>query len=124
MNAEILRAAGIDYAYGVKRFAGRAQLFEKALTKFPKDSTFARIRAAYAADDRDALLASAHEFKGMCGNIGLTSLYESADAIVQMLRGDAFTDEALSAAYGLLAERYQTVYDAVVASLEEREGTL
>ena len=119
MNAEILKNAGIDYDFGVKRFVGRAHLYEKSLSKFAKDTTFSRIRAAYAADDRDGLLASAHEFKGMCGNIGLTSLYEASNAIVQMLRGESLSPEELTAAYERLCETYTTIHDAVVASMEE-----
>ena len=119
MKAEILRQAGVDYDYGVQRFVGRAHLYEKALTKFSKDTTFDRIRAAYEAGDRAALLAAAHECKGMCGNIGLTSLYEAADALVQLLRGDAVAPDALDAAYALLDKRYRAVHTAVAAAMED-----
>ena len=119
MNAEILKRAGIDYDRGVKRFVGRAHLYEKALSKFPKDSTFSRIRAAYAAGDKEQLFASVHECKGMCGNIALTSLYETADTMVQMLRGGAYSETELAAAYEKLEREYHVVYDAVLAAMEE-----
>ena len=119
MNAEILKGAGIDYDFGVKRFAGRAQLFEKAMSKFPKDGAFFRIRAAYEAGDEERLLAGAHEFKGMCGNIGLTSLYEASDALIRLLRGGGYSPDELSAAYELLEGRYETVYNAVIAAMED-----
>lgn len=118
MNADILRCGGIDYDRGVKRFAGRVHLFEKALTKFTRDATFSRLRAAFEAGDRAALFACAHEFKGMCGNIGLDSLYEAAGAMVNSLRGDAVSEEQLAAAYEALANEYHTVYGAVIAAME------
>ena len=119
MNANVLKRAGIDYDYCVKRFVGRANLFEKALGKFAKDTTIDRIRAAYGAKDMEGLLASAHEFKGMCGNIGLTSLYEAADALVALLRSGAYDNGTLDAAYRCLDETYDAVHGAVIASMEE-----
>ena len=119
MNAAILKAAGIDYDRGVKRFVGRAHLYEKALRKFPKDDTFSRIRAAYEAGDKEGLFAGVHEFKGMCGNIALTSLYEAADAMVQLLRDGAYAEAELAAAYGALQTEYHIVQEAVLAAAEE-----
>lgn len=118
MNVQGLKEAGIDYDRGVKRFVGRANLYEKALSKFPKDGTFERIRAAYEADDAQALLASAHELKGMCGNIAMTGLYEAADALVSLLRGGEASPAAVNAAYETLKMRYQTAYEAIVAAME------
>ena len=119
MNAERLTAAGVDYERGVKRFLGRAPLYEKTLRKFAADTTFSRIRAAYEQGDRDALFAAAHEFKGMCGNIALTSLYESADALVRLLRGGACAPAELDAAFARLDREYHTVHEAVLAAMEE-----
>ena len=119
MNVALLKNAGVDYDRGVKRFAGRAQLYERTLGKFQRDGTFARIRAAFEAGDRETLLASAHEFKGMCGNIALPTLYEGADALVRMLRAGGYSEEALAGAYSRLAADYQTVYRAVCAAAED-----
>lgn len=118
MNADILRSAGIDYDFCVRRFAGRAPLVEKALTKFLGDGTFARVRAAFEEGDREQLLSTAHEFKGMCGNIGLTALYDGADAIVRLLRGGTATDGELGAAYQGLADTYAAIHAAVLAAAE------
>lgn len=119
MNADILRSAGVDYDRGVNRFMGRAHLYEKTLSKFAKDTTFSRVRAAYLAGDREQLLADAHELKGMCGNIALTPLYEAANALVQLLRSGACTQADLDAAYGRLEKEYHIVYEAVLAALED-----
>ncbi len=118
MNAEILKNAGVEYDDGVKRFAGRAQLYEKTLMKFSKDTTFSRIKAAYEAGDKDGLLASAHEFKGMCGNISLTSLYKTSDAMVRLLRADEYPGAAFDSLYGQLKADYTRTYEAVSAAME------
>lgn len=119
MNADKLQKAGIDYNRGVKRFMGRAHLYEKALSKFPKDGAFARIRAAHEANDVEQLLASAHEFKGMCGNIALPALYDASDALVTLLRGGAFSPADLDAAYMHLEKEYRAANEAILAAMEE-----
>lgn len=118
MNSEILKNAGIDYDSGVKRFVGRAHLYEKSLSKFTRDTTFSRISAAFASGDKEQLLAAAHEFKGMCGNIGLTSLYTAADAVVQLLRASADRTAELESAYALLDAEYHKIFNAVTAAME------
>ena len=118
MNIDALKAAGIDYERGVKRFVGRAHLYEKALRKFPQDGTFARMRADYEKNDLEALLADAHEFKGMCGNIALPSLFEASDGIVQMLRGGAFSPDALDDAFLSLARAYEAARAAILSAWE------
>ena len=118
MNTEILKNAGIDFDSGVKRFVGRTQLYEKALLKFTRDTTFERIRAAGESGDRKQLLANAHEFKGMCGNVGLTSLYTAADSLVRLLRGDAPDAAEVDASCALLENEYHKIYEAVCAAME------
>ena len=119
MNVERLKDAGVEYDRGVKRFMGRAHLYEKTLSKFTSDTTFSRMREAYASGDRERLLADVHEFKGMCGNIALPPLYEAADEMVRLLRSGACTDEALAAVYGRLETEYHTVHEAVLAAMED-----
>ena len=119
MNAEILKSAGIDYDRGVKRFMGRAYLYEKTLAKFARDTTVSRLRAAYEADDRAGMFAAAHEFKGMCGTIAISGLHETAGALVECLRGEACSWDAIAAAYEKLASEYHTVHAAVLAAMEE-----
>lgn len=117
MNAEILEKAGIDYDKGVKRFLGNALIYEKVLSKFPKDPTFDRVRADYEANDREALLADAHEFKGMCGNIAINRAYEAADALVKLLRGQHSKSD-IDLAYSRLEAEYNLAREAVLASSE------
>ncbi len=119
MNAEILKNAGIDYDRGVKRFMGRAHLYEKTLAKFMRDTAFSRIQAAYEAGDMEQMRAAAHEFKGMCGNIALSTLYDMSHALVELLRSEAGKPAEVAAAYGKLEREYHAVREAVLAAMEE-----
>lgn len=119
MNIDTLKSSGVDYDEGVRRFMGRAHLYEKVLAKFPRDKTFPRIQADYESKDNESLLRDAHEFKGMCGNIGLLSLFSASDALVKLLRSGEFPAEELDAAYAALEREYTTVRNAVLAAMEE-----
>lgn len=118
MISDTLKNAGIDYDDGVKRFMGRADLYIKTLSKFPKNDTMERVRADYAARDNDALLRDAHELKGMCGNMSMTLVFRAADAVVALLRGGGFSDGDLSAAMSVLNAAYDAAKAAVSAVAE------
>ena len=118
MNSEILKNAGIDYDGGVKRFMGRAQLYTKTLSKFPRDGAMGRIREDYKAGDFAALLRDAHEFKGMCGNMSMTHLACTADVIVSMLRAETMDIAGLATAMESLNNEYTAAKDAVLAAME------
>ncbi len=118
MKRDILVAAGIDYDSGVRRFAGRASLYEKSLSRFPGEGTFQRIRADYQSGDRPQLLLDVHEFKGMCGNIAVSGLYDASEAMLSLLRAEPCAQEELDSAYTLLAAGYAKAVAAVRAAME------
>ena len=111
--------AGIDYEQGVKRFLGRSALYDKTLGRFLKDGAFSRIRADFESGDKAALLADAHEFKGMCGNIAMPSLYESSSALVALLRREDCGEDELASAYERLDADYEAARAAITAAMEE-----
>ena len=119
MNTDVLIKAGIDYEGGVKRFMGRKALYEKLLNKFPKDTTFARIREDYENLDMDGLLRDAHEFKGMCGNVSLPGLFSAAERLVALLRREGFSPDELKDAYDALASGYDAVMKAIAVATED-----
>lgn len=119
MQTERLRQGGIDYDDGVRRFMGRADLYERLLAKFPGDGTFERIQEDYRKNDMERLLGDVHELKGLSGNIALTRLYGSADQLVALLRGGSVAQAELTAAYELLGRDYAAANEAILAAMEE-----
>lgn len=88
MNRESCIAAGIDYDSGLAHFAGKADLYEKFLLKFPADTTFADLEKAMADEDTKAAFIAAHTLKGVTGNLSLNGLYKDILPLVEALRGD------------------------------------
>lgn len=121
MRADILKSAGIDYDGGVKRFMGRAALYEKVLAKFPKDLTFSRIKNDMCSGDTEKLLMDTHELKGMCGNISLPDLFSAAEDMVNLLRRGEYEQSDLDASFARLEANYIKVYEAVLSAMEDEQ---
>ena len=78
-----LEIAGIDTATALKRMGGNRQRYELLLRRFADSqaSTVSDIRAALAANDTAAAQRFAHSLKGAAGNLGATTLAESAGKV-------------------------------------------
>ena len=87
MNEERLALAGVDYADGVKRFCGKAELYEKYLGRFPEDENYVGLVDALGANDYEAAFRYAHTLKGIAGNLSLATLYTKICPLVEALRG-------------------------------------
>lgn len=117
IHADALRKGGIDYDAGLKRFMGKAELYEMVLAAFVRADIAGRAKAAYDANDRDALLKAVHEAKGSSGNAGLISLYAEADSLVQLLRSKEYSDDELADAYKRFEETYLSIQAVIRESL-------
>ncbi len=82
-HASPLEIAGIDTATALKRMGGNRQRYEMLLRRFAESqaSTVSDIRAALAANDTAAAQRFAHSLKGAAGNLGATTLAESAGKV-------------------------------------------
>lgn len=87
MNAEALRAAGMDVDDALGRMMGSEALLERLLGKFAADDGCARLVAAAEADDPEAGLEAAHALKGVSGNLSMTRLYELTARQCELIRG-------------------------------------
>ena len=88
MNAilEALQAAGNDVPGALNRFMGSAAMYLKFLAKLPQDETYTQLHAALEAGDAQAGFAAAHTLKGLFGNLGLTTLVELNNPLVEVMR--------------------------------------
>lgn len=83
---ELTQYLEIDVEGSLARFAGMEPLYAKFLKKFPEDKTFDALTEAMEKRDWKAIETAAHTLKGICGNLGLTGLYEKSDALVKAVR--------------------------------------
>jgi two-component system sensor histidine kinase/response regulator len=91
--AWLLDIAGLDSKQGLRRALGRPSLYAELLRKFvhgQRDAVW-RARAALKASDLATAERIAHTLKGVAGNIGATTVMESATALEDSLarRADA-----------------------------------
>lgn len=91
MSTEKMTEAGIDYEDGVIRFAGKAELYEMFLKRFPEDANFNKLMEELGAENLEdknleEAFKAAHALKGVTGNLSLNRLYERTAALVEELR--------------------------------------
>ena len=118
IDKDVLNAAGIDYSEGLERFSGDAEFYEMVLRAFVRADIAERSRAAFDADDREALLSAAHEAKGSGGNAGLKRIYAQASALVKLLRSGDYTEEELTESFLQFEKAYLSTQTAIKASLK------
>lgn len=97
------------------RFGGNLSLLTRFVTKFPQDPTYAALTDAVARDDRAELERAAHTLKGTAANLGFQTLSAHAAALVNALRSDGCTPEALATLTDAIHAEYRRVIDAVAS---------
>lgn len=100
-----------------ERFMESEALYVRFLKKLLNDTNVAELEQAVATEDWETALRKAHNLKGVCANLGLTSLSRSFAAIVLELRSDAYTAQGVKALLDeALAEWEKTI--ACIGKLE------
>ena len=69
-----------------KRTLPMDKLIAKFVVKFLDDKSAETLFSAWEARDMTAFFEGAHAMKGVCGNLGLTSLSASASALAEEFR--------------------------------------
>ena len=88
----------------------------KYLRKIDPQGDFANCKAAIAAGDWETAFRASHSLKGICLNLGLTSLFQPASDLCENFRGGA-PKEAVEP----LLEALQAEYDVTMADIAELE---
>lgn len=83
-----LMELGIDMEEAAKRFLGREELVVKFLKRFQKDTHFQALQEALKQGEVEKAFKEAHDLKGVCGNLSMTSLYQYTSCQVEYLRKD------------------------------------
>ncbi len=82
------RIPGIDTDFGLKRLAGKKQLYVKVLFLFEQDnqSTIESLQQAYAEQNFNLLAELLHRLKGSAGGVGATQVYRLAANLDLLLK--------------------------------------
>jgi two-component system sensor histidine kinase/response regulator len=105
-DGQIVQAAGVDTASGLKRVAGNAALYRNLLGKFVEGQAGApdAIRKALRDGDRALAERMSHTLKGVSGNIGASRVQAAAGEVERAVREGAEAQALLAALDGVLAE--------------------
>ena len=110
---ECYRQLGGDFAQARKRLPSEA-LISRFIVRFPDDGSFASLRAAMEAGDRDKAFRAAHTLKGVSGSLSLNRLFSSVSRLTEILRPEA---EEMPAGAHALFEEVQRDYCLAVQAI-------
>ena len=86
----------------------------KYLKKLPAMDDYKNLKDALAAQDWELAFRSSHNLKGMCLNLGLTSLFEPSSNLCENLRDGSPKEDCAP-----LMEKLAAVYDETIALINE-----
>lgn len=109
MNVEQLKACGIDYDDGLRRFSGSTQLYEKYLKRLPELEIYDELKAAVLAGDTEAAFQASHKMKSFIGNLSIPHMYGEICELTDILRTGAPNEDAVAQHMGAIDSMYQDV---------------
>lgn len=83
---ECYAAMGGDYADAIGRLRSE-RMIQKFVLKFPADESFDLLCRSWEAKDYKEAFRAAHTIKGICQNLSITRLGNSAARLTDSLRG-------------------------------------
>ena len=112
----MLVEAGIDIDEALARMAGKYELIERFLKRFPQDENFARLKKGLEDNNCQEAFRAAHTLKGVCANLSMNRLKELVSTQVEYLR-----EENLVSAKELMPE-VSRAYEKMVEDLTRIYG--
>lgn len=85
-NKKLLLEAGVDFDRTMERFMNNEGLYLKFLKRFPEDPNFAQMKENIAGGQYEEAFKNAHTLKGLSGNLGLESFYQTISVLTEQLR--------------------------------------
>lgn len=77
---ERLRQAGVDTDGAINRFMGNDALFLKFMRKLPDTLKLSEMKQALEDGNGEDFYSYVHDLKGVAGNLGLSDIYDAAQA--------------------------------------------
>ena len=101
LTLEALKNFGANTEEGLGRCMGNEALYIRLVGMLANESNFDRLKEAVDAGDLKTAFEAAHALKGVLGNLSLTSIFEPASELTELLRAEkdadytAYVDEIL-----------------------------
>lgn len=112
---ELYERVGGSYD-NAKRILQMDKLIGRFVLKFLDDKSYEKLTAAWAAKDAAGVFDGAHAIKGVCANLGLSTLSEQASAIAEEFRpGNARTMD--DAEVDRRMEELKATYDRTIEGI-------
>ena len=114
-NADALKAAGIDTAFGLKAIGGKRERYELLLRKFAvrQAGSAEAIRSALLVGDNSTAEREAHSLKGVAGTLGATALAEQTAKVEAAIHAGQRVEEVLEALALALAAVVEAIHSAL-----------
>lgn len=106
-----LEAGGINVNSTLERFMGNEAMAERYWQKFLNEKSYAMLRDAIDADDRETASMAAHTLKSVCGTIGCEAMQELVVQQERHIRAGEWED-----AVGMMPE-ISRAYESICAVL-------
>ncbi|MCH5185877.1 MAG: Hpt domain-containing protein [Oscillospiraceae bacterium] len=87
---ELCEKLHLDHAGMLRRFSGQEAILIKFFKKFPDDPTFLNLKDAVEKNDTVSVEHTAHTLKGICANLGITSVSDPASNLVNAVRAGEY----------------------------------
>lgn len=107
---ELYERIGGDYEAALRTLMNDT-LISHFIVRLPDDSSFHQLMDAFAASDSKRLFEASHAMKGVCANLGLTNLSDTASEIAEEFRPGSerkLSDEAVTEKIAAIREMYET----------------
>ncbi len=111
---ECYEAMGADYEE-VKQRLRTDERIARFVRKVPTDKSFELLRDSMDSRNMEEGFRAAHTIKGICQNLSLTDLGESASNLVERLRGGQEYGEDVE----VLVDKVKKDYDRLVSCINE-----
>lgn len=119
---ELYTAIGGSYE-NAKKTMMMDKMISRFVVKLLDDTSCQKLMEGFAAGDGAAIFEGAHAMKGVCANLGLTSLSEKAGEITEEFRpGNArkLSDGELKEKVAALREQYDRTIEGIHKFAEEQ----
>ena len=87
-----LSDCGVDVSGALGRFMGNEELFLRFLCRLPGAKELDALQRALEAQEQETFYERLHELKGVCANLGVTSMAVPAQAMLELYRADKWRD--------------------------------
>lgn len=108
---ECYEHAGADYRDAMERLGSEALIGRFAL-KFLQDKSYAQLQEGMEQKDAEKAFRAAHTLKGVCANLGFTSLFQASSALTEQLRGKEEIRDC-EELYKAVTEQYERTISAL-----------